>query len=85
MQHGPCVAPGLGEGVTGTTVWLLALMVVTLLLIIGWLLARPASEPHPFVTDPWETEEEHIGRHEMPGGETTALRWPNGTPRRPLD
>lgn len=64
-----------------TTYFLLALAAVTVLLSVGVLLERPASDPHPWVTDPWETQDERIGKHEMPGEGTRDLRWPNGTPR----
>lgn len=71
---------------TITTYLLLALAGSTALLCVVFALPeRLVSRPHPFVTDPFETEGEHRGRHERPddviGGETANLgayaRWLN--------
>lgn len=68
---------------TVATWFLLALAIATALLCVAF--ALPAREPdeHPFVTDPFELADEHVGRHEAPGGETTDLR--AHTYRLPLD
>lgn len=59
---------------TVTTYALLALAAVTTLLCVAFALPDPPAESHPFVTDPFELADEHVGRHEAPGGETTDLR-----------
>lgn len=68
---------------TVATWFLLALAVVTALLCVAFALPARESDKHPFVTDPFELADEHVGRHEAPGGETTDLR--AHTYRLPLD
>lgn len=58
---------------TVATWCLLVLAAVTALLCVGFAVPAPDPEPHAFVTDPFELADEHVGRHEAPGGETTDL------------
>lgn len=59
---------------TVTTWLLLALAAFTAFACLAFMSAPPKSKPHPYVTDLFELADEHIGRHEAPGGETTDLQ-----------
>lgn len=66
------------------TGWLLVTLGLSVLLVVGSLLI-PAPDPdaHPFVTDPWETGVEHVGRHRMPEAEGPTRRLADGPLRYP--
>ncbi len=55
-----------GEVVTWTTVFLLALFALVALVTASLLLPEADPDPHPYVTDPAETEHEHVGRRRHP-------------------
>jgi hypothetical protein len=56
---------------TPATYALLALFTLTLFGCIAFALPPRRVEPHPFVTDPFELADDHIGRHERPDEGTT--------------
>lgn len=60
------LANGMGYRMTVTTWLLLLLAGATVLGCVAFLLPPLPVKPHPFVTDPFELADEHIGRHEDP-------------------